>query len=517
MALSPSTAVAPASPPSKLTVDALPELLKHDTRVKLAGLDVDGILRGKLVSKRKFLSVAEAGFGFCSVIFGWDMHDQTYDRELGVSNAANGYRDMLAVPDLSSYRRIPWEQDVPFFLVSFLDPESRKPICACPRGLLKTQLDRLRDSGCGAMAGAEYEFFTFKTPESSAAVFVRNQPPDQLQPLTEGMFGYSLTRPVHNQKWYYDVYDACDRFRCDIEGWHTESGPGVFEAALEFNEAAEMADRASLFKYVVRSVSVQHAVTPCFMAKPRYGLPGNSGHIHVSIVDSSGKNLLASDPDNKKSCSDGAEYPDVAGLSDLGRHFLAGVLTGLPDVMPMLAPTVNSYKRLVENFWAPVSVSWGLEHRAASIRIISPPTSKPSATRLEIRVPGADTNPHYALAAILGCGWRGVKAELPLPCPPLSSSSSSSSTSPPSSSSSSSSSSSNNPPGEATNGGSGGQQRLAKTLKEATARFVARDSVAREVFGHDFVDHFGGTRENEVRLFDEAVTDWEMKRYLETV
>ncbi|RCI12936.1 hypothetical protein L249_0937 [Ophiocordyceps polyrhachis-furcata BCC 54312] len=478
---------ATASTPPNLTVAALPKLLERDSRVKLAGLDVDGILRGKLVSKKKFLSVAEAGFGFCSVIFGWDMHDQTYGRELGVSNAANGYRDMVAVPDLASFRRIPWENNVPFFLVSFLDPDTRKPICACPRGLLKTQLDRLRAGGCGAMAGAEYEFYSFRSPGSSPAVFLQQNPPEQLPSLTEGMFGYSLTRPVHNKKWYYDIYDACAHFGCDIEGWHTESGPGVFEAALEYNEAAEMADRASLFKYAVRSVGAEHAITPCFMAKPRQGLPGNSGHIHVSIVDDSGKNLLAREEGND---SGEAEYDDVAGLSDLGRHFLAGILIGLPDVMPMLAPTVNSYKRLVENFWAPVTVSWGLEHRAASIRIISPPTSKASATRLEVRVPGADTNPHYVLAAILGCGWRGVERKLELPCPPLSS-------------------------GQSVADGDG--QRLAKTLKEATARFTAKDSVARDVFGHDFVDHFGGTRENEVRLFEEAVTDWEMKRYLEAV
>lgn len=138
-----------------VTLDSLPALLEHDTSVKLAGLDADGILRGKLVSKKKFLSVAAGGLGFCSVTFGWDMHDQTYARELGVSNAANGYRDVVAVPDLSSFRRIPWEGDVPFFLVDFLDPETRGPVCACPRGLLKGVLERVGEAGFKAMAGGE--------------------------------------------------------------------------------------------------------------------------------------------------------------------------------------------------------------------------------------------------------------------------------------------------------------------------------------------------------------------------
>ena len=138
-----------------ITVESLPKLLENDNRVKLAGVDVDGILRGKLVSKKKFLSIAAEGFGFCSVIFGWDMHDQTYMRELGISNAQNGYRDILAVPDLSSFRRVPWENNVPFFLVSFFDPDTKKPLYACPRGLLSTQLAKLQKKGYGAMAGGK--------------------------------------------------------------------------------------------------------------------------------------------------------------------------------------------------------------------------------------------------------------------------------------------------------------------------------------------------------------------------
>jgi glutamine synthetase len=145
------------SPPTdKITAEALPELLKNDSKVKLAGIDVDGMLRGKLVSKKKFLSIAASGFGFCSVIFGWDMHDMTYIKELKISNKENGYRDLIAIPDLSSFRRIPWEDDVPFFLVSFYDPDTNEPVCACPRGLLKTTLDKLQKKGYGAMAGGKY-------------------------------------------------------------------------------------------------------------------------------------------------------------------------------------------------------------------------------------------------------------------------------------------------------------------------------------------------------------------------
>ncbi|PVI06686.1 glutamine synthetase/guanido kinase [Periconia macrospinosa] len=482
--------------PASITVETLPDILKNDAAVKVAGIDVDGILRGKLMAKSKFLSIATAGFGFCSVVFGWDMHDQTYFRELAISNKENGYRDLIAIPDLTSFRRIPWENDVPFFLISFYDPDTKQSLSACPRSILARQVDKLKKQGYGAMAGAEYEFYQFRAPQnhdgternsSSTATFLRDNPVDSLPSLTEGMFGYSITRPVHNQDYYYGIFDACSKFNCGIEGWHTESGPGVFEAALEFGEITAMADKASLFKLVVKSLASKHGITPCFMAKPRAGLPGNSGHMHVSIVDSSGKNLFARDSEDPS-----APYSDVRYLSDLGRHFLAGLVDGLPDIMPILAPNVNSYKRLVENFWAPVTVSWGLEHRAASIRLISPPTSSAKATRFEVRVPGADTNPHFVLAAILALGWRGVEKKMEIPIPPLGK-------------------------GEDVGGEADKGVRLAKSLKEATEKFMSKDSVAREVFGDEFVEHFGGTRQHEIRLWDEAVTDWEVRRYIETV
>ncbi|KUM57849.1 hypothetical protein ACN42_g9327 [Penicillium freii] len=233
----------PADP--EVTAENVAEILKNDTKVKVAGVDVDGILRGKLMKKDKFLSIITEGFGFCSVIFGWDQHDATYYKELAISNKENGYRDLVAVPDLRSFRRIPWENNVPFFLISFLDPDTREPVCACPRGLIKTAAAKAEAAGYRAMAGAEYEFYQFRTPgnhaspeqgASATAAFLQSNPVDALPPVTEGMFGYSITRPLHNQDYYYGIFDACEQFRCDIEGWHTESGPGVYEAVSDMEK-----------------------------------------------------------------------------------------------------------------------------------------------------------------------------------------------------------------------------------------------------------------------------------------
>jgi len=226
-----------------------------------------------------------------------------------------------------------------------------------------------------------------------------------------------------------------------------------------------------------------HGIVPSFMAKPHPGLPGTSGHVHISIVDhNTGKNLFARDE-----VDENAEWSDIRNLSDIGRYFLAGVLEGLPDIMPLLAPNVNSYKRLVENYWAPVTVSWGLENRVASVRLIGPPTAAAKATRLEVRVPGADMHPHYSLAALLALGLRGIEKKLAIKVPPL----------------------------DGTASADVAGERLPKTLAVATERFMAKSSLAREVLGDDFVDHFGGTRQHELRQFEEAVTDWELERYLE--
>ncbi|KAI9057918.1 glutamine synthetase/guanido kinase [Trametes sanguinea] len=469
----------------------LETLLKDDIKVKVAGIDVDGVLRGKYMSKEKFLSAASSdGFNFCSVIFGWDIHDTVYSKELLISNRANGYRDLIASIDLATYRRIPWENNVPFFLVSFLDPDTKEPICADPRGVLRKVASRAQAKGWRCIAGCEYEYFQFKeTPESLAKKNFRD-----LQPLTPGMHGYSLLRTQLNTEYFNDLFDESVKFQVPLEGHHTETGPGVYETALAYTDALRMADNAILFKFLAKSVGMKRGVVPSFMAKPWGNLPGCSGHIHVSLRDAEGKSLFALPEDQLKTGRSDAQYEDTKFLSQEGEWFLAGVLDGLPDVMPMLVPTINGYKRLVggEAFWAPNAVTYGYDSRAASVRIISPPSVPPAATRLEIRVPGADMNPYFALSAIFALGLRGIEKKLKLPGPPVSQLS---------------------PEDKKT----GKVQMLPQSLEAATERMMRPDSIAREeaVFGSDFVEHFGGTRQHEVRLWNEAVTNWEVERYLE--
>ncbi|KAJ7632779.1 hypothetical protein FB45DRAFT_913458 [Roridomyces roridus] len=471
------------------TLNELKALLQFDLKVKVAGIDVDGVLRGKFMSKEKFLSAASSdGFGFCSVVFGWDITDLPYTRELLISNKANGYRDLIAAIDLSTYRRIPWENNCPFFLVSFLDPDTKEPLVVDPRGIMAITTQRAATTGRHCFAGIEYEYFNFQeTPQSLADKKFTN-----LQPLTPGMHGYSLLRTQLNNEYFHDLFDESAKFDVPVEGHHTETGPGVLETALAYTSALRMADNGILFKYLAKSIGMKRGVTPSFMAKPWGNLPGCSGHIHVSLRDDSGRNVFAVSDSELSSGRADAAYGDTKFMSIEGEHFLAGVLEGLPDIMPMLVPTINGYKRLAggEAFWAPNAVTYGYDSRGASVRIISPPSVPPSATRLEIRVPGADMNPYFALSAAFLLGLRGIEKKLKLDTPPISHFS---------------------PEDRAT----GKVKMLPLSLEAATARMMQPGSVAREVFGDLFVDHFGGTREHEVRLWNEAVTNWELERYLE--
>lgn len=139
-----------------ITLQALPTLLANDIKVKLAGVDPDGVLRGKVMSKEKFLSIAETGFGFSSAVFGWDMQDMLY-----TTTSGSGYSDFTAIPDLGSFRRIPWEEDIPLFLVRFVQNDAGLPVGADGRGMMRGLSEKLEEKGCRALAGGEYRPILF--------------------------------------------------------------------------------------------------------------------------------------------------------------------------------------------------------------------------------------------------------------------------------------------------------------------------------------------------------------------
>ncbi len=433
--------------------------------IKFAVTDIDGILRGKLISTEKFLKAVNGQIGFCNVIFGWDMNDAVYDN-CKVSGWHTGYPDSFATIDPSTFRKIPWENDKPFFLADFSESADLKDVC--PRSLLKKIKKEANDLGFSPQFSAEFEWFNFDETMHSLKEKEYSDP----TPLTPGMFGYSVLRASQNSNYFNDLFDLLYTFGIPLEGLHTETGDGVFEAAITYDEILESADRATLFKTSVKEIASQYDLTASFMAKWNPELPGCSQHIHQSLINKSGKNLFFDDSKDHK-------------MSELFEYYLAGQLYCLPHILPMFAPTVNSYKRYVEGSWAATSVSWGIENRTVALRVIN---RKSDSMRLENRVPGADANPYLTMAASLASGLYGIKHKLKLDTAPTKGN-------------------------EYENKNS---EPLPENLHKAT-KAMKESSIAKELFGESFVDHFVKTREWEWRQYKPNQKNWELKRYFEII
>jgi glutamine synthetase len=435
------------------------------SKVKVACSDIDGVLRGKYLHKDKFEGAAESGFGFCDVVFGWDSSDTVYDNTQ-VTGWQHGFPDALARLDLGTHRNVPWDGGVDFFLGEFINADG-SPYPVCPRQTLKRVLKRAEKLGFQVMTGMEYEWFNFReTPQSWAAK--NGVGPETITP---GMFGYSLLRVNENREFFNALMDEMLAFNVPIEGLHTETGPGVYEAAIGFSEALEQADRAILFKTGAKEIGSRFGIMPSFMAKWSAQYPGCSGHIHQSLSDGKANQFF----DGKKPKK----------MSQLFESYLAGQVACLMEFAPMFWPTINSYKRLVDGFWAPVKPTWGIDNRTASFRVIA---GSPKATRLETRCPGADVNPYLAMAAVIAAGLYGVEKGLKLTAPPIT----------------------------GTNQGAENIPRAPRTLIETTRNF-SNSKIARDFLGDTFVEHFAATREWEWRQWLDGVTDWELKRYFEII
>lgn len=439
---------------------------KHQ-KVKLAIVDIDGVLRGKYINKTKFLSAMESGFGFCNVVFGWDCADVCYDN-VDYTGWHSGYPDAEARIDLTTFRKVPWDDDVPFFLADFHDGKGNA-LEVCPRQLLKSVVDKAHGAGYSPSMGFEFEFFNFReTPQSLHEKGFQN-----LNPITPGMFGYSLLRASQNQEFFAALMDDLLRFDVPVEGLHTETGPGVLEAAILYSKPVEAADRAVLFKSSTKEVGGRFGIIPTFMAKISPDLPGCSGHLHQSLWTLDGStNLFYDENDPHK-------------MGEVFKHYLAGQMHCLPEILPMVAPTVNSFKRLVEGMWAPTKITWGTDNRTTAFRVL-PGSAK--STRLETRVCGSDINPYLAGAAAIASGLYGIENKLELKQERI------------------------------TGNGYAVEDAvvLPRNLLEATEKMMSSE-IARSLFGSAFVEHFGNSRLWEWREFQKSVSDWELKRYFEII
>jgi glutamine synthetase len=335
----------------------------------------------------------------------------------------------------------------------------------CPRQLLKRVLTKADAMDYSAQVGTEFEWFALAETELS----VRAKNYRNLQSATQGMTNYSPFRIDAQQAFVRDLFTNLNAIDVPLEAIHTEAGPGNFEAAIRYGDALKTADRAVLFKESVREIGRRHGLLNTFMAKYSEAYAGCGQHLHQSLWRD-GRNCFYDEQGEHR-------------MSETMRHFIAGQLFCLPHLLPMVAPFINSYKRLVGSNLAPVKPTWAVDNRNVSLRVI--PGSR-HAMRLETRTPGADANPYLAIAAALASGLYGIEHQLALEQPPVS----------------------------GANCGAEQVERLPRTLAEATAA-MERSPLARELFGEEFVRHFVQTRQWEIARFNQSVTDWELERYLE--
>src|SRR5262249_14291726 len=246
----------------------------------LGVFDLDGILRGKYLHRDKFFSALENGFGFCDVVLGWDSNDQLYDN-VTFTGWHTAYPDAQCRIVPSTCRALPLGGDGLVFLAESAGPSE----ALCPGGLLRRVLERADNMGYAVTASCEYEFFLFEeTPHS-----VREKGFKNLRTATPGFFGYSLLRASVHAELYADLLKLCADMRFPLEGLHTETGPGVLEAAIQYADALEGADRAALFKTFVKVLAERRGLMATFMAKWSRDWPGQSGHLHVSLKDRQGR------------------------------------------------------------------------------------------------------------------------------------------------------------------------------------------------------------------------------------
>ncbi len=439
--------------------------LRKLSHVKVGLFDNDGVMRGKYMSREKFFSSLEKGFAFCDVVLGWDVKDQLYDN-ISYTGWHTGYPDapVRILPD--SCREIPFEGDMLLFIAEFAEHAES----VCPRATLRRVIDKAEAMGFEPHAALEYEYFLFdETPES-----IRDKQFKDLKPMTPGWFGYSMLRNSTHAELYHEILSMAEVMDFPLEGIHTETGPGVLETAIAVDHAGAAADKAALFKTFTKVLAQRHGLMATFMAKWSNDYPGQSGHIHMSLRHLDDKSSAFYDADKEHQ------------MSDIQRHFVAGQQKLMPEFLAMVAPTINSYSRMIPGFWAPTDATWGVENRTTALRVIS---GSEKSQRVEYRLGSADANPYLATAAALASGLYGIEEKWE--------------------------------PEPEVIGNAYDQQHpehlaLPTTLWSAAQALKGSDP-ARECFGDTFVEHFAASREWEEREFRKHITDWELERYFEII
>jgi glutamine synthetase len=416
--------------------------------------DLAGVARGKIMPVRKFLGTPSMNLPL-AVFY------QTIAGEFpafeGSVSAVQADTDIFLTPDFATLAAVPWAQDPTAQVIHDAFHPDGRPVEEAPRQVLRRVLALYAEKGWNPIVAPEIEFYLVE----------RNTDPDYpLKPPIgrsgrpeTGRQGYSISAVNEFDALFEDMYEYSERQGLEIDTLIHESGVAQMEINLRHGHPLELADQVFMMKRTIREAALEHEIYATFMAKPMASEPGSAMHIHQSIVDRKGRNLFSDE--------DGDE-------TELFHGFIGGQQKYLPAIMAILAPYVNSYRRIARDSGAPVNTQWGYDNRTCGLRV---PPSDPANRRLENRIPSSDANPYLAIAAVLASGYLGMTQNLK-PSAPV-----------------------------ATDAGAEGVQ-LPRSLSESLRLFEACQPLV-DILGPIFCQAYDRVKQAEYETFMRTISPWE--------
>lgn len=439
------------------TADGNGSLRDDDDVVHVGIFDFTGAFREKRFGKKAFEAIQQKGWQFIDALPYW-MHDETCFAE-------KGFIDELVELDFSSKRPYPFEPEASLIVADYAGPSAD----ISPRATLKKMVEKAAGLDLEALGGFEFETIFLSEDGSS----LRQKGWQNLEAALPHNRCWSAVAAAADADFLADVHEQLIDAGITLDHHCMELGPGCVEYTLGPDPIIKASDDAALYKIFSKSIARTYGMTASFLSQLDAGFPGLGGHINMSIRNTDGTCVMY----------DGS---DPSGLSELGKHFLGGIVALTPDLMCMFASTVNAYRRLRPGNWAPRAANWGVGNYSCGVRVMTPSAED---TRLEFRLPGADMVPHVSAAMMLGAGLWGIENKAD-PGTPVS--------------------------------GNGRLQdvpqgtELPTSLEEAARRF-AKSGPAKEIFGERFVEHYSSWCAAEAAAFHAHVSAFERARYLETV
>ncbi len=453
----------------KLTIQDLQTKVNNETieTVIVAFTDHYGRLVGKRFDADFFLEAAvEAGTHGCDYLLTTDMEMEPVEG-YKFANWELGYGDFHLVPDLNTLRIADWLEKTALVICDVQNEKTHNWVTIAPRSILRQQLETAKEIGFNCFAASELEYYLFENNYRQA----HEQHYHDLKPVGWYLEDYHILQGTRTEPFNAAARRHLKNSGVPVENSKGEWGLGQHELNIRYAEILEMADRHTIYKQCLKELADKMRISITFMAKYHEDRAGSSCHIHISLWKD-GENAFAGDQ----------TFGPVQG-SDIFKWFLGGWIKNVSDVMPFYAPTVNSYKRYVDGSWAPTRLAWSYDNRTAGFRVVG----KGKSLRIECRIPGADCNPYLAFAASLACGLDGIQNQI-------------------------------EPPAifEGDVYAAKNLPSVPSSLAEATQQFANSD-FAKKAFGAAVVEHYTHHFTMEQNAYNQAVTDWERKRYFERI